>query len=494
MSIFDNTRNHYATFLLILQITPKTMDTTELAERIFFNLPYTPTDQQVEVLAALAQFCSADMPSDSAFLLGGYAGTGKTSLMGALVKALKEINIPVVLMAPTGRAAKVFGKFAGGFASTIHRRIYRPPSPGENYGFVSVAENNMHNAVFIVDEASMIADNATEGRSSLLDDLVYYVYSGEGCRMILLGDTAQLPPVGSLESPAMSVTSLKKLGLKVFHATMTQTVRQAADSGILYNATWLRRAMRQKELPEPVLHVSRFPDVAVVEADDLEDSIASSYSNAGAEGTIIVTRSNRRAAAYNMSIRTKILDREEELCRDERLMIAKNNYLWSAKIKGLDFIANGDIAVVSRIISTETRYGLRWADVELTLPDRDISLTCKIMLDTLLSEGPALAPARMEQLAQDILSDPEVFTPSTPMPTRLKMLRSDPFFNALQVKYAYAVTCHKSQGGQWEEVYIDMGFIPPEMRGIDYYRWLYTATTRATSKLYYVNPAGVKVK
>lgn len=470
------------------------MDTTELAERIFLHLPYTPTDQQVEVLAALAKFCSPDMPSDSAFLLAGYAGTGKTSLMGALVKALREINMPTVLLAPTGRAAKVFGRFAGTFASTIHRRIYRPPAPGDSIGFASVADNTMRDTVFIIDEASMIADNGTEGRTSLLEDLVYYVYSGEGCRMILLGDTAQLPPVGSSESPAMNVQHLKSLGLRVIHATMTQTVRQAADSGILYNATWLRRAMRQKQIPEPVLHVSRFSDISTVNGEDLEDSISGSYGRVGPEGTIVVTRSNRRAVAYNRAIRLRILDREEELCRDERLMIAKNNYLWSAKIKGLDFIANGDIASVSRIIGTEERYGLRFADVELTLPDRDISLTCKIMLDTLLSDTPALPPELVQRLGHNILSDPEVFTASTPMNTRLKMLRSDPYFNALQVKYAYAVTCHKSQGGQWEEVYVDMGFIPPEMLGLDYYRWLYTATTRATRRLYYVNPEGVTIR
>lgn len=470
------------------------MDTTELAERIFFNLPYTPTDQQVDVLAALANFCSEASVSDSVFLLGGYAGTGKTSLMGALVRTLKEINIPTVLMAPTGRAAKVFGNYAGSFASTIHRRIYRPPSPADNYGFASVATNNMRNAVFIVDEASMIADNATEGRTSLLEDLVYYVYSGEGCRMILLGDSAQLPPVGSLESPAMSVAALKRLGLRVVHTVMTQTVRQATDSGILYNATWFRRALKQKELPEPVLHISRFDDVKQVEGEDLEDTISASYANSGPEGTIIITRSNRRAVAFNLSIRSRILSLEEELCVGERLMITKNNYLWSAKVKGLDFIANGDIAEVSRIIATEERYGLRWADVELTLPDRDITLNCKIMLDTLLSDGPALEPGRMQQLASAILSDPEVFTESTPMTSRLKMLRSDPYFNALQVKYAYAVTCHKSQGGQWPEVYVDMGFIPPELHGIDYYRWLYTATTRATEKIYYINPVGVKIR
>lgn len=470
------------------------MDINELAERIFFNLPYDPTDQQVEVLAALARFCSEEMPSDSVFLLAGYAGTGKTSLMGALVKALREINRQVVLMAPTGRAAKVFGNFAGAFASTIHRRIYRPPSPGERMGFVSVADNPLRDAIFIIDEASMIADNAAEGRSSLLEDLVYYVYSGEGCRMILLGDTAQLPPVGCSESPAMNVDNLKRMGLHVVHTTMTQTVRQAADSGILYNATWLRRALRAKTLPAPILHISRFDDVFNVEGNELEDEISSSYRRVGSEGTIVVTRSNRRAVAYNRAIRTSILDRDEELVPGERLMIAKNNYLWSAKVRGLDFIANGDIATIERILNHEERYGLRWADVVITLPDRDISLQAKILLDTLLSETPSLDPARYQQLADDILADPEVFTPSTPMTARLKILRSDPYFNALQVKYAYAVTCHKSQGGQWPEVYVDMGPIPPEQQGIDYYRWLYTATTRATSRLYYVNPVGVKIR
>ncbi|MCM1028490.1 MAG: AAA family ATPase [Pseudoflavonifractor sp.] len=480
------------------------MDTTELAERIFLNLPYSPTDQQVEVLAALARFCSDDQPSDSAFLLAGYAGTGKTSLMGALVKTLKELGRQTVLMAPTGRAAKVFGNYAGTFASTIHRRIYRAPAPGESIGFVSVADNPLRDAVFIIDEASMIADNTTEGRTSLLDDLVYYVYSGEGCRMILLGDTAQLPPVGSIESPAMNVARLKGLGLRVWHATMTQTVRQASDSGILYNATWLRRALRhikidkdkgmEENVFEPILHVSSFPDVSAINGEEIEDAISSSYRRVGIDNTIVVTRSNRRAVAYNSSIRSRILDREEELCRGERLMVAKNNYMWSAKVKGLDFIANGDIASVGRIIATEEKYGLRFADVELSFPDRDISLQAKIMLSTLMSETPSLEPARLNALASDILADPDIFTPSTPMRARMKLLRSDPYFNALQVKYAYAVTCHKSQGGQWADVYVDMGFIPPEMLGVDYYRWLYTATTRATQRLYYVAPEGVTIR
>lgn len=468
--------------------------TSFIGESVINNLPYLPTDQQVGVIAALSRFVTPGvMSSDSVFLLCGYAGTGKTSLMGALVKTLSSLNIPVVLMAPTGRAAKVFGRFAGKFASTIHRRIYRPPLPGSGDGFYSVADNQMRRAVFIVDEASMIGAGDGDGRPSLLEDLIYYVYSGEDCRMILLGDTAQLPPVGCVESPAMNPDVLRSMGLKVTRAVMSKTVRQASSSGILYNATLLRRAMSRDPLPEPVLYVSRFDDVQSITGEELEDAISSSYSDAGIDDTIVVTRSNRRALDYNRAIRARILDREEELCRGERIMVAKNNYLWSAKVKGLDFIANGDIATIERIISTEEKYGLRWADVVLSLTDRDISVECKIMLDTLQSETPSLETDKLRKLANDILTDPDIFTPSTPMQVRMKMLKTDPYFNALQVKYAYAVTCHKAQGGQWSDVYVDMAFISLETPVIEFYRWLYTSTTRAVKKLYYISP-GVRVE
>lgn len=467
------------------------MDLTELAERIYLNLPYIPTDQQVEVIGALARFMSDSMPSDSLFMLCGYAGTGKTSLMGALVKTCDDIGIPVVLMAPTGRAAKVFGSFARHFASTIHRRIYRAPSPGSGLGFTTVADNPHQHALFIVDEASMIGDDSSgqEGRQSLLSDLIYYVYSGIGCRMILLGDTAQLPPVGSVESPAMQPDVLRSYGLKVMRAVLTATVRQASDSGILYNATWLRRALRAKVLPEPKLFVSAFDDVSAISGEDLEDELSASYSRAGMADTILVTRSNRAAVGYNLAIRNRLLGRDEELARGERLMVAKNNYLWSAPLRKLDFIANGDIATVERIIGIENKYGFRFADVDLALTDRDITVSCKIMLDTLLSETPALPADRMQQLMAFALNDPDLFAPETSMTSRLRTLRSNPYVNALQVKYAYAVTCHKSQGGQWSDVYVDMGYIPPESQGIDFYRWLYTATTRASRRLFYINPA-----
>ncbi|MEF2643586.1 MAG: AAA family ATPase [Paramuribaculum sp.] len=468
------------------------MDPYEFAERIFLNLPYDPNEQQISLIAALARFCTApdDGRSNPVFLLNGYAGTGKTSLTGALVRALREIMLPVVLMAPTGRAAKVFGNFAGFPASTIHRRIYRS-ADGEMAGSASVdvAENTLVDAVFIIDEASMIGDGSSGndsygGRSSLLEDLIHYVYSGDRCRMILLGDTAQLPPVACSVSPAMDPAVLRSYGLKVSRVVLTKVVRQEHMSGILYNATWLRRAMRDPANNPMQLTASRFADVTVVDGVDLEDSIASSYGDAGEADTLVITASNRRAVAFNRAIRANILYREEELCRGERLMVVKNNYLFSARVKGLDFIANGDMAVVETIHGTEEIYGFRFADVTISLPDRDISLDVKLLLDTLASEAPALEHDRFSQLYERLLNDPDLFTPTTPMRTRMRMLRSDPYLNALQVKYAYAVTCHKAQGGQWPNVYVDLGFMPAESDPLERLRWLYTAVTRATSRLF----------
>lgn len=466
------------------------MDLHDFAEQIFLSLPYDPNEQQIELIAALARFCSPQMPSDSVFLLNGYAGTGKTSVTGALVRALRAASVPVVLLAPTGRAAKVFGKFANFPATTIHRRIYRQNSPGSMSYVGEVADNNMQGAVFIVDEASMIGDDSgSASRTSLLEDLVHYVYSGVDCRMILLGDTAQLPPVGCDRSPAMDPDVLRGFGLRVTRAVMTKVVRQDGRSGILRNATWLRKAMRHDPLPQPRLVADdSTPDVHVIAGEELLEALTAEYAERGAPNTLIVTRSNRRATQFNLGVRTEILGYEEELCVEDRLLVAKNNYLWSAKVKGLDFIANGDIATVERILGMEQKYGLRFANVVLTFPDRDVEVECKIMLDALTSDTPALDPARFNKLYTDILNDPDLFTSATPMNVRMKLLRTDPYFNALQVKYAYAVTCHKSQGGQWESVFIDMGYIPPEAQGLDFYRWLYTATTRATRQLFYIDP------
>lgn len=461
------------------------MDINEFAERIFLNLPYSPNDQQVQLIAALARFCSPQSRAEAVFLLNGYAGTGKTSLTGALVRALREANVPVVLLAPTGRAAKVFSAFARFPASTIHRRIYRGTEGGLTGLQPEVADNTLINAIFIVDEASMISDSPSDGGSRLLEDLIQYVYSGEGCRMILLGDTAQLPPVGCSESPALNPDRLRGFGLKVTRAVLTDVVRQSSISGILRNATHLRKAMRRDPLPEPRLRLD--DDVIALSGEDLEDSISSSYSEYGIDNTLIVTRTNKRAVLFNLAIRSRILGREEELCRDERLMVAKNNYLWSARVKGLDFVANGDMAIVERIHGCEKAYGLRFADVTLRLVDRDISFDCKLMLDTLTSEAPALERDRFNAFYMALINDPDLFTPTTPMRTRMRMLRSDPYLNALQVKYAYCVTCHKAQGGQWSNVYVDLGYTPADTQPLENYRWIYTAVTRATECLTLVN-------
>lgn len=467
------------------------MDARELATRIMLNLPYDPNDQQVQLIAALARFCVSSADDNPVFLLNGYAGTGKTSLTGSLVKTLGEIGVTSVLLAPTGRAAKVFAAFAQHTAYTIHRKIYKAPDITDTSGiFGGVTENKHKYTVFIVDEASMIgAASGNEYGGNLLEDLIHYVYSGHKCRLILLGDTAQLPPVGCDESPAMNVNVLRSYGLRVTRVTLTETVRQAADSGILYNATVLRKAMKIDPLPSPLLFISRFEDVENISGEFLAESISDSYDADGIDATILITRSNKRAVQFNQAIRANILYKEEELTRDELLLVAKNNYHWSADVKGLDFIANGDVATVTRVYGTERKYGFRFADVSLLFPDHEIELNCKILLDTLTSESPALETQRFKELYHQCITDPELFPPEATMSARIRALRTNPYFNALQVKYAYAVTCHKSQGGQWRNVYVDMGYIPPEAQGLDFYRWLYTATTRATHRLYFVNPA-----
>lgn len=471
------------------------MEAEEFGLRVIDNLPYNPTGQQIQLIAALARFCAPTAPPNGVFLLNGYAGTGKTSVTAALVKTLRDIGLKSVLLAPTGRAAKVFSRFAGHPAYTIHRRIYRSPGPGAEpgSGWGRPADNTAVDTLFVVDEASMIGRG--DGYSgSVLDDLIEYVYSGDGCRLILLGDTAQLPPVGTTSSPAMSPEVLIGMGLKVTRVVMTQTVRQQRQSGILYNATVLRKMMRLDPLIPPVLTVSPFTDVKAVDPIELDEIMETCYNRDGLENTLMITRSNRRAVDFNLAIRSRILDREEELSRGDLILIAKNNYFWSAGVKGIDFIANGDIAEVIKIYGTETKGDLRFADLRLRLPDRDAELDAKIILDSLTSDSPALQPAKQEQLTRMSMTDPNRFAPDTPYQTRVKSLKTDPWFNALQVKYAYAVTCHKAQGGQWENVFVDMGYIPPEAyTQPDLYRWLYTATTRATRRLYYVNPS-VEVK
>lgn len=462
------------------------MDLEQFTELFFSKIPYRPTERQALVVKALARFCSLAVPGESVFMLNGYAGTGKTSIIGALVESLSAIRIPVVLMAPTGRAAKVFSAMSHRPAYTIHRRIYHVDSRGG----MTLSPNQVPGTVFIVDEASMIGDDRPGGvGSSLLDDLMTFCFTADDCKLILMGDTAQLPPVGLDTSPAMDVDRLRGMGLRVSRAVMTDVARQRLDSGILRQATWLRRAMLVDPLPEPKLFVGgSHKDVVAVSSEELPDYLTSSYSDAGIADTILITRSNKRATGFNLAIRSQILDYSEELVKGDRLLVAKNNYHWSAQVKGLDFVANGDIAVVDRIISTEHRYGFRWADVSLVLPDRDVTLDCKIVLDPLTTDYPAMTVEAMDMLIQARMADADSALHAAGSESGMRRaMRSDPYINAIQVKYGYAVTCHKAQGGQWSDVYIDMGYIPPEAMGLEFYRWLYTATTRARSRLYYIS-------
>lgn len=463
------------------------MTAEEFAQEIIRNLPYIPNDQQKAVVGALARFCAPGAPETAAFVLNGYAGTGKTSLTGALVRALPTVGLSCVLMAPTGRAAKVFGAFAGRPAYTIHRRIYRHSTDGTA---PSLVENLARNTIFIVDEASMIGGDAGMERGSLLEDLVQYVYTGDNCRLILIGDTAQLPPVGSDESPAMEPDRLRALGLRPSRAVMTATMRQGSRSGILSNATALRRAMRAGGDSIPRLRAAGFPDVSIVAGEDLPEMLETAYARDGIDECLLISRSNRRATDYNRAIRSDVLYREEMLCRDEMLIVSKNNYHWTRSIRGLDFVANGDIVRVVRLYGTEMRYGFSFADVRLAIGGSggEAEFDAKLLLDTLNSDTAAMPYDRMQQLFEALMRDADIFDPSVPYDLRARALRDNPYWNALQVKYAYAMTCHKAQGGQWQNVFVDLSYIPDEALGMELYRWLYTAVSRARSHLYLIAP------
>lgn len=455
---------------------------------VLSHLPYEPNREQTMLIASLSFFCINQEP-ESLLLINGYAGTGKTSLTGALVRALADFGKKTVLLAPTGRAAKVFSEYSGHSAFTIHRKIYRQKSFSPEYGNFLLAENKHVDTFFIVDEASMIpnasAEGAVFGTGRLLDDLIHYVYSGVRCHLILLGDNAQLPPVGFTDSPALSVEQLRSYGLKVYETQLTLIARQNEDSGILRNATLLRNNMSCREnLVKPVLHLSEYNDIEVLSGEYMSETISDCYDRDGLNETIVITRSNKRATMFNAGIRNQILYREDELVSGDMLLVAKNNYFWSEQYEELDFIANGDVARVSRVRGTHKMYGFRYADVTLEFPDHNnIEVDAKVILDGLFSDSPALSREQSERLFTEIYAELE-----GDKRTRYKALKQNPYFNALQVKYAYTVTCHKAQGGQWKNVFIDMGYIPEDaFTSLDFYRWLYTAITRARSHVYLIN-------
>ena len=395
----------------------------------------------------------------------------------------------LVLLAPTGRAAKVFSLYAGSAAYTIHRRIYRQKSLE---GGFELGYNNAKDTLFIVDEASMVSLSG-EGRS-LLDDLISFVYNGRNCRLMLIGDQAQLPPVGEEESPALMAPVLRSYGLHVYECTLNEVLRQSQESGILYNATEVRWLMYQGTVPHvhlPKVLLQGFSDIHVVPGDELIETLASSYSKVGLDETMVVTRSNKRANIFNQGIRNQILGREEELTTGDQLMVVKNNYFWTKPESpdlgdsSLEFIANGDMCVVRRVRNVHEQYGFRFAEVTVTFPDYDdYELTATVLLDTLTSEAPALTHDQQETLYNKVLED---YADIPRKSDRLKALKEDRYYNALQVKYAYAATCHKAQGGQWAHIYVDQGYMTDDMLSADYLHWLYTAFTRATEQLYLIN-------
>lgn len=478
------------------------------------ELGFKPIPGQKEVISRLADFI-ANLSERDVFILNGYAGTGKTSVMGALVRSLSQLRIPTVILAPTGRAAKVAGQMAGKGASTIHRRIYHPVGDGPT-AKVSLSPNRNKDTIFIVDEASLITDSRDS--RSVLEHLVRHVYSGERCNMIFVGDTAQLPPVGQENSPAMQTRRLEELGLSVSTGLLDVPVRQAAESGILHNATIVRQAIttalqsvKKPKLPDifsnpafinaprnilpsppstsppeidiPQLDLRGFSDIRVISSADMADELATSWANYGPEQTLIVTRSNARANRFNMAVRNMVMFAEEPLQRGERIVISHNDYYWKQRNSQRGFISNGETAIVNWFGHTEKVYGRYFVDVELYFPSDGSTVGAKLMLRSLMAEGPSIPNAEMQRFFTHVVEAQEGSDYE-----KMSAAILDPYYNALQAKYAYCVTCHKAQGGQWRDVYVDMGGITSENMDITFLRWLYTAMTRSTERLTLINP------
>lgn len=459
------------------------------------NMKYQPTPCQESLLRNTADFVTSD---DDILVVNGYAGTGKTTAVASVISVMNEFKIKTVLLAPTGRAAKVLSNYAGRPAYTIHKHIYRQKSVGgDGFGQFSLAPNKDKGALFIVDEVSLIGIEAAQQQSStafgsgnLLEDLVSYVRSGTDCKMILIGDSAQLPPIGLDESPALSRNYMAMMGGTVL-TELTTVVRQQKESGILHNATVVRQHISELqssgiplELFDMGLEVSRFDDIERISGGELIEKISDAYSRYGEDDTVILCRSNKRAIRYNLGIRSTVQFKEERLVRDDKLMIVKNCYQFLEGVKGIDYIANGDIAKLVKISRFEERYGLHFAEARISFPDYDDQeIVAKVILDTLESESPSLTYEQSNQLYLGVNED---YSHISAKKKRYDAVREDKYFNALQLKYANAITCHKSQGGQWRCVFIDNAFWQDEL-SVDDLKWLYTALTRATEKVYLVN-------
>jgi ATP-dependent exoDNAse (exonuclease V) alpha subunit len=460
-----------------------------VTDHITAAFPHQPTAQQLELFSKLHNFLISD-DGDECFILKGYAGTGKTTVLGALVKALPQYNLKSVLLAPTGRAAKVITNYSGRKAFTIHKRIYRKKSALNVDESFMIADNLNANTLFIIDEASMISDEISgNNRETLLHDLVNYVYNTKNCKLMLVGDTAQLPPVGADDSPALDTQLMKdQFGLDIHTYELTDVLRQQKDSGILFNVTKVRDIIREGKEVMPQIVTKGYKDVYRMRSDLLEEGLNYAYNKYGYDGTLIICRSNKNANLYNRQIRGRILMREEELTGGDQLMVVRNNYFWlqDQEEGSTGFIANGDIAKVRKVRRIEEMYGFRFADVQLEFIDyaEDPVLDCKILLDTLYSEAPALQSIDQKRFYLEVMKDYDHIPGKKGKHDELKL---NPYYNALQVKFAYAITCHKAQGGQWEAVFVDQGYLTDEMVNTDFLRWFYTACTRATNELYLVN-------
>jgi len=456
-----------------------------IASCIRGQLPFEPNEQQVNLLDELGTFLMST-DKEKLFLLKGYAGTGKTSVISALVRALNELKQKTVLLAPTGRAAKVISGYSGYPAFTIHKKIYRQKSMSD-FRF-QLADNLNTHTLFIVDEASMISNSGAEttfGSGRLLDDLIHFVYGAEGCSLLLLGDTAQLPPVMQPLSPALEKENLLGYGLKVTEFTLTHVVRQALESGILHNATLLRQQITEEQTTEfPTFNLTGFNDIQKLNGAELIDEIQKAYDGVGVEDTIVVTRSNKRANIYNNGIRGRVMMKEDELTNGDLLMVTRNNYYWNKPYKEIDFIANGDILQIVRVKKYHDIYGFRFVDLTLRSLDLEWEIDARIWLDSLQSDSPTQMNEMTNRLFEAVGEDyPEITTKRE----KFKKIFENEYYNALQVKFAYAVTCHKAQGGQWKKVFIDPGQVSEDQINSDFYRWLYTAVTRATDTVFLVN-------
>ena len=469
---------------------------SEFSKHIFSEFPYSPTPGQQNLINRLADFILSVDGQFPLFLLEGYAGTGKTTVVSTLVKALPAAGYSAVLLAPTGRAAKVLSLYAQMPAYTIHKQLYRPAMDGDGQVKFQVLPNKSIRTLFIVDEASMIPDNRQSGENgafqsrNLLEDLIGHVYSGEGCKMLFLGDSCQLPPVGLNQSPALDIELLRQsyyLDLDTF--ILSDVVRQSLESGVLSVATGIRKKISEANgiLSLPLFgKENEFTDVISITGIDMPDAMQQAFHDYGRENTVVITRSNKRANLFNQAIRERILFHENELAAGDHLMVVRNNYFWLPDESKAGFIANGDIIEVQSIRKTEELYGFRFAEATVRMVDYpgEPSFDVKLLLDTISSEGPALNYADNQKLFNEVMAD---YMDESSRRKRMAAIRMNPHFNALQVKHASALTCHKTQGGQWEAVFIEKGFLKDEMIDTEYLRWLYTAVTRATKKLFLIN-------